>query len=123
MVLYACGEPMFENAGSRKSVLEDREACAVEINNSPAATAYRQNPMAHDSPIDAERAAFIAIGDLPPAVRPPRQVTPINLGYMSERHPIHTNKGGTIGSDHACLPLTFSTLWPHEGAQSRRNSL
>jgi hypothetical protein len=46
-LLYACGEPMFENAGSRNSLLEDRKACAVEINNSPAATAYRQNPMAH----------------------------------------------------------------------------
>ena len=47
MLLYACGEPMFENAGSRKSLLEDREACAVEINNSSAAAAYRQNPTAH----------------------------------------------------------------------------
>ncbi len=47
VLLYACGEPMFENAGSRNSLLEDREACAVEINNSPAATAYRQNPTAH----------------------------------------------------------------------------
>ena len=46
-LLYACGEPMFENAGSRNSLLEDREACAVEINHSPAATAYRQNPTAH----------------------------------------------------------------------------
>ena len=47
VLLYACGEPMFENAGSRNSLLEDREACAVEISNSPAATAYRQNPTAH----------------------------------------------------------------------------
>src|SRR5262245_59564690 len=47
MLLYACGEPMYENAGSRNSLLEDREACAVAINNSPAATAYRQNPTAH----------------------------------------------------------------------------
>jgi hypothetical protein len=47
VLLYACGEPMFENAGSRNSLLEDRKACAVEINNSPAATAYRQNPTAH----------------------------------------------------------------------------
>jgi len=47
VLLYACGEPMFENAGSRHSLLEDREACAMEINNSPAATAYRQNPAAH----------------------------------------------------------------------------
>jgi hypothetical protein len=47
MLLNACGEPIFENAGSRNSFLEDREACAVEINNSPAATAYRQNPTAH----------------------------------------------------------------------------
>jgi len=46
-LLYACGEPMFENAGSRNSLLEDRKACAVEINNSPAATTYRQNPTAH----------------------------------------------------------------------------
>jgi hypothetical protein len=47
VLLNACGEPMFENAGSRHSLLEDREACAVEINNSLAATAYRQNPTAH----------------------------------------------------------------------------
>jgi hypothetical protein len=47
VLLYACGEPMFENAGSRNSLLEDRKTCAVEINNSPAATAYRQNPTAH----------------------------------------------------------------------------
>ena len=47
VLLSACGEPMFEHAGSRHSLLEDREACAVEINNSLAATAYRQNPMAH----------------------------------------------------------------------------
>ena len=47
VLLYVCGEPMFENAGSRNSLLEDRKACAVEINNSQAATAYRQNPMAH----------------------------------------------------------------------------
>jgi len=47
VLLYACGEPMFENAGSRHSLLEDREACAMEINNSPAATAYAQNPTAH----------------------------------------------------------------------------
>jgi hypothetical protein len=47
VLLNACGEPMFENAGSRNSLLEDREACAVEIDKSPAATAYRQNPTAH----------------------------------------------------------------------------
>jgi len=47
VLLNACGEAIFENAGSRNSLLEDREACAVKINNSPAATAYRQNPTAH----------------------------------------------------------------------------
>ena len=46
-LLYARGEPIFENAGSRNSLLKDLEVCAVEINNSPAATAYRQNPAAH----------------------------------------------------------------------------
>jgi hypothetical protein len=47
VLLTACGEPMFENAGSQQSLLEDREACAVEIEQSPAALAYRQNPTAH----------------------------------------------------------------------------
>jgi hypothetical protein len=47
VLLNACGEAMFENAGSRNSLLEDREACAVEINKSPAATAFRQKPTAH----------------------------------------------------------------------------
>jgi hypothetical protein len=38
---------MFENAGSQHSLLEDREACAMEIDQSPAALAYRQNPTAY----------------------------------------------------------------------------
>lgn len=46
-LLAGCGEPMFENAGSQHSLLEDREACAMEIDQSPAALAYRQNPTAH----------------------------------------------------------------------------
>lgn len=46
-LLSACGEPMFDNAGSQHSLLEDREACAMEIDQSPAALAYRQNPTAH----------------------------------------------------------------------------
>jgi hypothetical protein len=46
-LLTGCGEPMFENAGSQHSLLEDREACAMEIDQSPAALAYRQNPAAH----------------------------------------------------------------------------
>ena len=45
--LSACGEPMFENAGSQNSLLEDREACAMEMEKSAAAIAYRQNPTAH----------------------------------------------------------------------------
>lgn len=38
---------MFENAGSQHSLLEDREACAMEMEQSPEALAYRQNPTAH----------------------------------------------------------------------------
>jgi hypothetical protein len=45
--LASCGEPMFENAGSQHSLLEDREACAMEMDQSPEALAYRQNPTAH----------------------------------------------------------------------------
>ena len=46
-LLTGCGEPMFENAGSQNSLLEDREACAMEMDQSPEALAYRQNPTAH----------------------------------------------------------------------------
>jgi hypothetical protein len=46
-LLSACGEPMFDNAGSQNSLLEDREACAKEMEKSPAAIAYRRNPTAH----------------------------------------------------------------------------
>ena len=45
--LAGCGEPMYDNAGSQNSLLEDREACAMEMEKSPAAIAYRQNPTAH----------------------------------------------------------------------------
>lgn len=38
---------MYENAGSPHALLEDRESCAAEINESPDALAYRQNPSAH----------------------------------------------------------------------------
>ena len=47
VLLTGCGEPVFENAGSQHSLLEDREACAMEIDQSPEALAYRQNPTAH----------------------------------------------------------------------------
>ncbi len=46
-LLSGCGEPMFDNAGSQNSLLEDREACAKEMEKSPAAIAYRRNPTAH----------------------------------------------------------------------------
>lgn len=53
IVLAGCGEPAFENAGSQASLLEDREACAAQIDQSPAANAYRQNPDAHpEFPVD-----------------------------------------------------------------------
>jgi hypothetical protein len=48
LFLFAgCGEPMFENAGSQHSFLEDREACAMELEQSSAALAYRQNSTAY----------------------------------------------------------------------------
>ena len=47
VLLAGCGEPMFDNAGSKNSLLEDREACVMEMEKSPAAIAYRQNPTAH----------------------------------------------------------------------------
>jgi len=47
VLLSGCGEPKFENASSRHSLDEDRQACAVEMAKSPAALAYRQNPAAH----------------------------------------------------------------------------
>ena len=45
--LTGCGEPAFENAGSQASLIEDREACAAEIEKSPPAIAYRHDPEAH----------------------------------------------------------------------------
>ena len=45
--LSGCGEPAFENAGSKHSLPEDRDACAAEINKSRGANAYRENPDAH----------------------------------------------------------------------------
>ena len=45
--LGGCGEPLFENAGSQHTLLEDREACAVEIDQSPGAMSYRKDPSAH----------------------------------------------------------------------------
>lgn len=47
ILLAGCGEPMYENSGSQNTLLEDREACAMEFDKSPAAVAYRQDPLAH----------------------------------------------------------------------------
>ena len=46
-VFAGCGEPMFENVGSQNSLVEDREAYAMEMEQGPAAIAYSQNPTAH----------------------------------------------------------------------------
>ena len=46
-LLTGCGETLFENAGSQNSLLVDREVCAMEIEQTPSALAYRQNPTAH----------------------------------------------------------------------------
>jgi hypothetical protein len=52
IAIAGCGEPIYENAGSPHSLIEDREACAVELDGSPAALAYRDHPGAHpDYPI------------------------------------------------------------------------
>ena len=54
VLLTGCGDPKFEQAGSRNSGAEDRQACAVEVANSRAAKAYWQNPAAHrDFPNEA----------------------------------------------------------------------
>ena len=37
---------MYDNNGSQHSLLEDREACAMESDQSPATVAYRENPSA-----------------------------------------------------------------------------
>jgi len=47
LLLAGCGEPMYANNGSQHSLLEDREACAMEIEQSPSTLAYRENPSAH----------------------------------------------------------------------------
>ena len=47
VLLSGCGEPKFENAGSRNSLVEDQQACAVEVAKSPAALEHQQNPAAH----------------------------------------------------------------------------
>ncbi len=49
VLLSACGEPLYEYAGSSNSLLEDREACMrelEELEQSPEARDYRQNPTA-----------------------------------------------------------------------------
>lgn len=51
-ILVGCGEPIFENAGSQRTLLEDREACAAELDRSPGAMAYRENPGAHAEFLD-----------------------------------------------------------------------
>ena len=46
-MLAGCGEPVFENAGSPNSLLDDRKTCAMEVEQSPAGRAYRQSPTAY----------------------------------------------------------------------------
>ena len=47
LFLAGCGEPMYDNNGSQHSLLEDRETCAMESDQSPATVAFRENPSAH----------------------------------------------------------------------------
>ena len=56
-LLTACGEPMFENAGSQNSLLVDREACAMEMEQSPAAIASELAQSAQPAPRSDSKAA------------------------------------------------------------------
>jgi hypothetical protein len=47
LMIAGCGEPLFENAGSPNSLPDDRKACAGELEQSPAARAFRQNSTAY----------------------------------------------------------------------------
>jgi hypothetical protein len=47
LFLPGCGEPLYDNNGSQLSLLENREACAMEIEQNLTALAYRENPSAH----------------------------------------------------------------------------
>jgi hypothetical protein len=52
-------------------------------------------PSEYDFPIGVERGAFIAIGDLPPAVRPPRQfghADKLKLHVRNDTHSIDIQK-------------------------------
>lgn len=82
-LLSACGEPMYEHAGSPNSLLEDREACTRELEQSPEGRAYRQNPRAHPDYLNRvfadmnrciERKGWKQVGAQPQQVREP--VTP-----------------------------------------------
>ena len=59
--LAGCGEPMFENAGSQHSLLEDREACAMEMEQSLAAIASELAQSAQPAPRSDSKAtdAFV----------------------------------------------------------------
>lgn len=55
VLLNACGEGIFDNTGSRTSLVEGKRACAVEMTERPTAPAYRQNPAAHPDHQDQRR--------------------------------------------------------------------
>ena len=58
-LLAGCGEPVFENTGSPNSLLEDREACVMEMEKSPAAIAYRLTALSlRDCRIQGQRSVY-----------------------------------------------------------------
>ena len=104
VLLSGCGEPIFENAGSHNSLVEDQQACAVEVAKSPAALACRQNPAAHP---DYQSLAFADMIVAPsakggsrsePNASPSRPATPMSqAGWV--RHLIRTRTSRTPGAN------------------------
>ena len=60
VLLSGCGEPIFENAGSHNSLVEDQQACAVEVAMSPAALAQSDTGI-RDMKAVADTLAYLGV--------------------------------------------------------------
>src|SRR5438445_13657855 len=60
VLLSGCGEPIFENAGSHNSLVEDQQACAVGVAMSPAALAQSDTGI-RDMKAVADTRAYLGV--------------------------------------------------------------
>jgi hypothetical protein len=118
-LLDACGEPVDNNAVSPRRLLEDREACATELEQSPEALAYHQNFTAHPDSVSRvfvemkrciERKGWKPLNTQPQQVREPGTSAFTPAGHPVPRADLRATGTAVRGVEESLAGMPSATV-------------